>query len=135
MSIVKRKTKYTLLSKVDNKKAQNVTSSTIDILKPYSSNVHTITSDNGKEFAGHEKISESVNAQVYFAHPYHAWERGLNENTNGLIRQYFPKTTDFRSVTNEQINTVMDKINNRPRKTLKFKTPEEILSESTNKES
>jgi len=133
VSIVERKTKYTLIRKVDNKKEENVTSAAIDLLKPYSQNVHTITSDNGREFAGHEKIGESVKAQVYFAHPYHAWERGLNENTNGLIRQYFPKKTDLRYVTDEQVNTVIKKLNTRPRKTLTFKTPEEMFIRLTNK--
>lgn len=89
--------------------------------------VHTITSDNGKEFARHEEISKSLNARFYFAHPYASWERGLNENTNGLIRQYFPKGHDFSKITQEEIENVMDKLNNRPRKCLGMKIPNQVM--------
>ena len=89
--------------------------------------VHTLTADNGREFAWHEKIAEQLRAKFYFAHPYASWERGLNENTNGLIRQYFPKKHDFTTITEHQIEQVMDKLNNRPRKCLGFKTPNEIF--------
>ena len=82
------------------------------------------------EFAKHEMISKQLNATFYFAHPYASWKRGLNENTNGLIRQYFPKERDFRTITNEEINNVMDKLNNRPRKTLNFKTPNQVFFNS-----
>ncbi len=81
-----------------------------------------ITSDNGREFAGHQQIGQSLKADFYFAHPYHSWERGLNENTNGLVRQYFPKKSEFSKITDRQITKVVDRLNNRPRKTLGYKT-------------
>ena len=87
----------------------------------------TITADNGKEFAGHESISEKLNAAVYFAHAYCSWERGLNENTNGLIRQYFTKGSSFENITEEQVEKVMNKLNHRPRKTLGYKTPHAVF--------
>ena len=93
----------------------------------YHDKVFTITSDNGKEFADHQRISKQLTAKVYFAHPYHSWERGLNENTNGLIRQYFPKNTNFRSITVESVRKVMEQLNNRPRKTLDYATPNEVF--------
>lgn len=127
VSIVERKTKYTLIRKIDTKEEENVTSATINMLSPHRAAMYTLTCDNGKEFSGHEKIAASLDAKVYFAHPYRACERALNENTNGLIRQYFPKKTDLRYVTEEHVNIVMDKLNNRPRKTLTFKTPKEML--------
>ena len=88
--------------------------------------MHTITYDNGKEFAEHEAMASALDAQVFFAHPYASWERGINENTNGLIRQYFPKGTDLRGITQEQVQFVMDRLNNRPRKTRGGKTPKSL---------
>ena len=109
------------------KRSRLVSDATIDLLAPYKDKVFTITSDNGKEFAEHQRISKRLTAKIYFAHPYHSWERGLNENTNGLIRQYFPKNTDFKTVTNESVEKVMDRLNNRPRKTLGYATPNEVF--------
>lgn len=83
--------------------------------------------DNGKEFALHESIAEALEASSYFAHPYHSWERGLNENTNGLIRQYAPKGTSFDEMKPEDVVSIMEKLNNRPRKCLDFKTPNQVL--------
>jgi len=94
---------------------------------PIASKVITLTSDNGKEFARHQEISTALQADFYFAHPYSSWERGLNENTNGLIRQYFPKKHDFTTITEKAISMVMNKLNNRPRKCLGFKTPNEVF--------
>ena len=85
--------------------------------------VHTVTSDNGKEFAELESIAKNLNTQFFFAHPYASWEKGLNENTNGMIRQYFPKQTQFKLIFDQQVQTVMDKINNRPGKCLGMKNP------------
>ena len=99
----------------------------IQLLRPYKDNVLTITADNGKEFTRHKEISKALKADIYFAHPYHAWERGLNENTNGLLRQYFPKNMDFQKIDNDRIDHVMDRLNNRPRKTLGFATPNEVF--------
>lgn len=127
VTIVERVTKMTLSAVIPNKSASEVTRATIQLLEPYKEIVRTITADNGKEFSGHRKISQALNAQVYFAHPYASWERGLNENTNGLIRQYFPKNTNFRRVSPAQVNYVVRKLNTRPRKTLNFKTPYQAL--------
>ncbi len=89
--------------------------------------VKTITSDNGREFAHHQRIAQQLGADFYFAHPYSSWERGVNENTNGLVRQYFPKKSDFSKITDKQINKVVERLNNRPRKTLGYKTPNEVF--------
>jgi len=95
----------------------------------------TMTNDNGREFANHASIAENLGIEVYFAHPYHSWERGANENLNGLIRQYIPKKTDFSTLTDEYISSVEHKLNNRPRKRLGYKSPiqkmEEILFENS----
>ena len=96
-------------------------------LQPLSAQVHTLTYDNGKEFAYHMEIAKVLKADDYFAHPYHSWERGLNENTNGLIRQYLPKGTDFNKLTDKQVLEIMDKLNNRPRKCLGYKTPNQVF--------
>ncbi len=86
-----------------------------------------MTSDNGEEFAEHKKIANKLNAKFYFAHPYASWERGLNENTNGLIRQYFPKGSDFTNITQKEINQAMNKLNNRPGKCPGTKTPNQVF--------
>jgi len=85
--------------------------------------VHTITCDNGKEFAGHEDIANALGASIYFAHPYSSWERGINENTNGLIRQYIPKSTDFSTLEKADILFAENRLNTRPRKCLSFNSP------------
>jgi IS30 family transposase len=89
--------------------------------------VHTTTYDNGKEFAHNKLIGELLGADAYFAHPYHSWERGLNENTNGLIRQYFAKDMDFTTLTPELVMEVQDKLNSRPRKCIDYLTPIDIF--------
>lgn len=127
VTIVERATQFTLSKRVNSKSAKEVTQATISLLAPYQEVVHTITADNGKEFASHEKITEALGAPFYFARPYHSWERGLNENTNGLLRQYWPKSTDFKGVTNREVRRVVNKLNNRPRKTLGFKTPAQLM--------
>lgn len=132
VTIVERKTKLTLSAQVNHKSADAVTQATVKLLKPYQHVVHTITADNGKEFSGHEEISKALSADVYFAHPYSSWERGLNENTNGLIRQYFPKETDFRKVKQEDVDFVLERLNTRPRKILGYKTPEQVMSDYLN---
>jgi transposase, IS30 family len=92
--------------------------------------LHTITSDNGKEFSGHEAIAAELNASFYFAHPYRSWERGTNENTNGLVRQYFPKGTDFSKITQRQVKAVEKRLNDRPRKKVGYKTPNQVFFNS-----
>jgi len=129
VTIVDRKSKFTLIKKVDSKHAEGVTAATIALLGPYRDHVLTITSDNGKEFAGHETMSQTLDAQVYFANPYCSWERGLNENTNGLIRQYFPKGSRFEEITDAQVESVMYRLNHRPRKGLNYRTPHSVFFE------
>jgi IS30 family transposase len=128
VTIVERKMKFTVSAQVMSKSAADVTQATIRLLRPYKDLVHTITADNGKEFAYHEKISKALKAKVYFAHPYSSWERGLNENTNGLLRQYFPKSTDFKLVTQAEVNRAVKRLNARPRKDLGYKTPKQLMN-------
>ena len=123
VTAVERKTKYTCIRKVEKKSAREVTAALIKMLLPFKEQVHTITVDNGKEFAGHKTIADALQSQVYFAHPYCSWQRGLNENTNGLIRQYFPKKLAFNSIEDNQTRFVENRLNNRPRKSLQFNTP------------
>lgn len=127
VSLVERRTKYCLLVKVPAKTASLVRQAAVGKLARHRGKVHTITSDNGREFAHHEQIAADLKADFYFANPYHSWERGLNENTNGLVRQYFPKKMAFAGITNEQLQDVEDKLNNRPRKTLSYRTPKELF--------
>ncbi|HIO50639.1 TPA: IS30 family transposase [Candidatus Poribacteria bacterium] len=84
--------------------------------------------DNGREFCMHQTLADTLGAKIYFATPYHSWERGLNENTNGLVRQYFPKQTPFDNISHDELRSVVEKINHRPRKCLGYKTPFEVLS-------
>jgi len=130
VSLVERKTGYTLIRKVERKTAEAVGNAMTELLKPYRRRVRTITSDNGREFAGHESIAKQLRADFYFAHPYASWERGTNENTNGLIRQYFPKNRDFTTITQQEIDTTMHRLNNRPRKRLGFLTPSQVFFKS-----
>ncbi len=129
ITILERKTRFYLTKKVPSKSAEEVTKATIDMLMPYKEFVHTITADNGREFAGHEEISEALEAEVYFAHPYSSWERGANENANGLLRQYVKKGTDLRTVSDDDIERAQRRINYRPKKCLGFKQPAVIFKE------
>jgi IS30 family transposase len=122
---VERKSKYTVLTKSNTKHANLVRQSIVQGLKPYQNQINTITYDNGLEFSEHQNIAQTLSANIYFAHPYSSWERGLNENTNGLIRQYLPKSQPLNNVTQKELNYIMDQLNHRPRKTLGFKTPYE----------
>lgn len=127
VSMVDRASKYTKLALVKNKAADVVTKALEKSLEPLKDVVHTITSDNGKEFSMHEKIASSLDASFYFAKPYHSWERGLNEHTNGLVRQYFPKKTSFDKITEMDVQKVEDLLNSRPRKILHYQTPLETF--------
>lgn len=127
VSLTERKSRLESMANVPSKDAETVKKAILRLLKPVVKHVHTLTSDNGKEFAGHEAIAEALDAKFYFAHPYSSWERGLNENTNGLIRQYFPKHRDFTTITELEIQQAMDKLNNRPRKCLGMKTPNQVF--------
>jgi len=103
VTLVERKSRFALMDKVDHRTAEAAEQAIVRMLLPIILQVLTITFDNGKEFANHEKIAQQLQAEMYFAHPYASWERGTNENTNGLIRQYLPKGSDFSSVTDEQL--------------------------------
>jgi transposase, IS30 family len=135
VSMVERKTRFTLLAKSKNKTTTSVINEITRKMKPISDFVFTITLDNGKEFASHEKFTEALGANVYFAKPYHSWERGLNENTNGLVRQYFPKKKSFDNITEQDLQSVVNKLNHRPRKCLGYQTPFEVFSKSCQKRS
>jgi transposase, IS30 family len=126
VSMVDRKTKYVCLQLVQKGSSINVAEAMIKKLSIFD-NIHTITSDNGKEFADHKNVSTALGVEFYFAKPYHAWERGLNENTNGLVRQYFPKSCDFTKLTEMDIVRVENLLNNRPRKTLNYLKPIEVV--------
>ena len=130
MSIVERKTSFTLIQKVKRKTAFAVIQATIGLLKRHRKKVHTITSDNGKEFSGHEEIASKLKANFYFSHPYLSWERGTNENTNELIRQYFSKNRDFTTIMQPEINMAMERLNNRPGKRLGYQIPSQIFFKS-----
>jgi len=127
VTLTDRKSRFTRIHKPAHKTAQLVADAVIELLLVWKDRVHTITSDNGKEFAEFQRIGEALKTVVYFAHPYASWERGTNENTNGLIRQYFPKGMDLSRVTQEQVAAVERRLNNRPRKCLGFKTPNEVF--------
>lgn len=127
LSCTERKSKLTLLRKLENKGALLVRQAFVDLLGPVADKVLTLTLDNGKENCEHKAIAALLQTRVYFAHPYCSWERGLNENTNGLVRQYFPKKTDFVKLSATDVQRVQARLNNRPRKTLGFRTPNEVF--------
>jgi IS30 family transposase len=124
---VERRTLYLVGEKLPSKQAHLVTESIVRTLAPYKEKVFTHTFDNGTEFTGHQEIAKALDAQIYFAHPYSSWERGSNENTNGLLRQYFPKGTDFSEITNSEVAKVVKQLNHRPRKVLGYKSPHEVF--------
>ena len=133
LTINDRATGILIMDMVNSKEAKVIEAKTIELLQDLKPLLFTITSDNGKEFANHLEISKSLEIDYYFAKPYHSWERGANENLNGLVRQYFPKKTNFKLITKLEINRVVNILNNRPRKRFGFKTPNEIFAEKLNK--
>ena len=130
-TLVERKTKFTVLAAPKNKQAQLVRKSIERALLAHKNRVLTITYDNGWEFAEHQTMAKTLSADIYFANPYASWERGLNENTNGLIRQYLPKFKRLDNITEKELKVIMDRLNHRPRKTLGFKTPHELFFQQT----
>lgn len=130
VSSVERGSKYTILESIEARTAARVSEVLTRRLGVFCEQVHTLTADNGKEFAGHQAVARALQADFYFATPYHSWERGLNEHTNGLVRQYFPKGTDFREVSPAQVQAVEDRLNHRPRKVLGYRTPAEVFAEA-----
>lgn len=128
VTLVERKSKLSLAGKAESKSAPAVEKVVIELLKNSPIPSKTVTFDNGTEFANHQKIAEALGAQIYFANPYHSWERGLNENTNGLIRQFIPKKQNLKELDEEFIHAVQENLNHRPRKSLGFMTPIEFYS-------
>ena len=126
-----RKTKLRLAVPLPGKKAKAVKQAMIDALMPLKKFVKTITYDNGKEFVQHEEVAKALKCVSYFAAPYHSWERGQNENANGLLRQYFPKSMELNNVTEKEVIKAVDKLNSRPRKCLGYRTPYEVFKELT----
>ena len=127
VTLVERMSRYTVIMRVNSKESQIVAQAIITRAKELRLPLHTITGDNGTEFANHKKIANELGIDFYFTHPYSSWEKGTNENTNGLIRQYFPKGTDFNAISDDAIKLVENELNNRPRKCLNYKRPIEIL--------
>jgi len=127
VTINERTSRYTLIAHVPFKTAPLVSDAMISLLTPFAACVHTLTTDNGREFAQHERIAASLGSKHFFAHPYASWERGANENMNGLIRQFFPKKMGFENITLQDVECAMDSLNYRPRKCLGFKTPHEVF--------
>ena len=125
LTLVDRKSRLTIIEKLDNKSAEVTSDAVIESVSSLDSIFKSITFDNGKEFTFHEKITKSTGIPIYFAHPYSSYERGTNENTNGLIRQYFPKTVDLSRLNHSEVKKVENLLNHRPRKSLGFKTPHE----------
>jgi len=127
VTLDERKSKLRLALPLAGKKALYVKDAIVKLLQPIQDYVRTITFDNGKEFTLHEDISKSLECKNYFAKPYHSWERGQNENANGLLRQYFPKTMELVGIGMKQVFDAVHKLNSRPRKCLGYKTPYEVF--------
>lgn len=130
VSMVDRCSKFTFLCRVGRKTSSAVGGAILSCLRPVSTLAHTLTADNGKEFAGHREVAWGLSAGFYFARPYHSWERGLNEHTNGLVRQYFPKGTDFTGVGDARVGQIQALLNGRPRRVLGYRTPAEVFGEA-----
>ena len=131
ITLDERKSKLRLAAPLPGKKAKYVKEAIITLLSPVKQFVETITFDNGKEFSLHKEIAMDIECDTYFAKPYHSWERGQNENANGLLRQYFPKSMELLDVTAQQVLSAVDKLNSRPRKCLNFQTPYEVFEKLT----
>ena len=127
VTLVERKSRYTLAAPLPRRTSALVGQAMVDLLRPHKARCKTITLDNGKEFADHEFIAKGLQAKVYFAHPYCSWERGLNENHNGLLRQYFPKDMSLAGVQQSQVDAAVYALNHRPRKCLGWRTPHEVF--------
>ena len=117
------------MRKVPSKESKVVSRAIIEELKDWRPYIKTITADNGKEFADHKNVAEELGIDYYFARPYHSWERGSNENLNGLVRQYFKKSSDFESITKEQVKAIEEKLNQRPRKRFEYENPTFVMNQ------
>jgi IS30 family transposase len=127
VTLVERKSRFTLLKKIDRRTAEVTARAIIQMLKPYKAKTLTITCDNGREFAYHQEFAGELEADVYFAHAFSSWERGSNENSNGLTRQYFEKGSDFSKITDQDTEFVEKRLNTRPRKCLDLRTPFQVF--------
>ncbi len=127
LTATERKSQFELMAKTDGTKADSIKKEMINLLAPFKELVKTITSDNGKEFAQHQKIAERLQSNFYFADPHSPWQKGLNEYNNKLIRQYLSKKTDFNLISNKSIDMIITKLNNRPRRLLGYKTSNEVF--------
>ena len=133
VTLVDRKSGLLRMRRVPNGEADTVMRAVVHALHPLQTRVHTLTWDNGSEFAEHAVIDITLHAKSYFADPYSSWQRGSNENTNGLVRQYLPKRCDLGAYTDADIQAIEDKINRRPRKRLGFRTPQQVFDASFNR--
>ena len=133
VTLVERKSGYAVIAKVQNKTAKLVSKAIVKLLEPFKAKVQTLTYDNGKEFAKHAWIDKKLSSTGYFARPYCSWQRGSNENFNGVLRQYVPKKRSLSTVTDEEITMIQNRLNHRPRKRLGFKTPYEVFHQSLNR--
>jgi len=131
LTINDRATGMLKMGYVDSKEAAIVQAKAVELLADWKPLLHTVTTDNGKEFAYHQKVADLLEVHCYFAKPYHSWERGANENLNGLIRQYFPKGMNFDRITEQRVEEVVDILNQRPRKRLGFRSPDEVFRNAT----
>ena len=131
LTINDRATGMLKMGYVESKEAAVVQAKAVELLADWKALLHTVTTDNGKEFAYHYKVSEQLDVNCYFAKPYHSWERGSNENLNGLVRQYFPKGMNFDRITEQRVNEVVDILNQRPRKRFGYRSPEEVFQNAT----
>ena len=132
-TIVERKTRYTFIVKLENRKSETVTYQFAKILNTLPKYIlKSMTYDNGMEMANHQWLTNNTGMDIFFAHPYSSWERGTNENTNGLIRRFLPKGTDFNNVTLQQLKAIENNLNNRPKKVLGYKTPNELMTQEIN---
>lgn len=130
VTLAERKSRYYIAILLPDRKEEHVTPAIINALKEFPDEmVKTITFDRGKEFAGYEEIEKQLNCQTYFCDPYCAWQKGTNENTNGLLREFYPKGMDLSQVDENELSNILTLMNNRPRKCLQFKTPNELMFE------
>jgi IS30 family transposase len=127
VSLVERKSGYLQIGKLNARNKEQTTVMTIELIRRHPDRFSTITADNGTEFHGYAQIEQATGVPFYFANPHHAWERGTNENTNGLIRQYLPKHSSMARLTQRECDAIASSLNTRPRKRHGYRTPQQIL--------
>ncbi len=127
VSLVDRASKYTYSRRAGRPTSAAVSAAMPAMPPPSDTPVHTVTADNGREFAGHAGVAEALKAGFFLPTPYHSWERGPTGHTNGLVRQYLPKGTDLRAVSDDEVKAVQDRTDARPRRALGYRTPAEVF--------